>query len=59
MHLSKKSIIEKALRFYVKKELTAQESILQYAGILDEKEASKMITLIQSSKHNKKIEIDL
>jgi hypothetical protein len=59
LRASKTAIIERALAFYAKKELADQKSILQYAGILNEQEAQVMLDTIQSSKHNKDIEIDL
>lgn len=59
LRASKTAIVEQALAFYAKKELAGQRSILQYAGILKEQEAQLMLDAIQSSKHNKDIEIDL
>lgn len=54
-HASKTAIIEKALRFYAQKKLSDKNSLLEYAGILDEKEASSMLTIIEGNKHNKEI----
>ena len=59
LHTSKTAIIEQALQFYAKKELAGQKSILPYAGILNEQDATLMLETIQSSKHNKDLEIDL
>ena len=59
LHVSKTAIVEKALQLYAKKELGARKSIMQYAGVLSEKDASSILDAIESSKHNKEIEIDL
>jgi hypothetical protein len=46
LHVSKTAIVEKALQFYAKKKLGAQKPIM-------------MLDVIESSKHNKEIELDL
>jgi len=58
-HSSKTAIVEKALQYYAKKKLANQNNILQYAGILGDKEADAMLALIQSNKHNKNVDFDL
>jgi len=59
MHLSKTAVIEKAILFYVKKELSNQSHILEFAGMLSDKEADLMLKAIETTKHNKDIDIDL
>jgi len=59
MHTSKTAIVEKALQLYAKKELSEQALLLEYAGILSDEEATSMLTAIESSRHNKKIETEL
>ncbi len=57
LHASKTAILERAIAFYAKNKLSKQNSIMEYAGILNEKEASSMIDVINSSKHNKELKI--
>lgn len=60
MHTSKTEVVEKALQYYAKKKLPHQKNlILEYAGILSEKEADSMLALIESSKHNKDVDVEL
>lgn len=59
LHASKTAIVEKALQFYAKKKLSYKNLLLEYAGILDENEASLMLAAIESNKHNKDIKAEL
>ncbi|TAK73117.1 MAG: hypothetical protein EPO11_08940 [Gammaproteobacteria bacterium] len=59
MHTSKTAIVEKALQFYAQKELSKQSRILDFAGILTDKEADDMLSVIESSNHNKDLKINL
>jgi hypothetical protein len=53
LHVSKTSILGKALEFYAKEQLRAQNSILEYAGILSEEDAISMLEVIESGQQNK------
>lgn len=59
MHLSKTTIVEKAIQFYAKKELASQHPLLKFSGILDDDEADSMLESIREHKHNKDTEIEL
>jgi hypothetical protein len=59
LHASKTDIIEDALRFYAKKKLAQEQPLLKFAGILNEKESQTMLSVIRSSRKNKKREIKL
>lgn len=58
-HQSKTAIIEKALELYAKKEMSHQNVLLPYAGILTDKDANTLLGIIETSKHNKDIDIEL
>jgi len=58
-HESKTTIVERALQLYEKEEFLKKDDILEYAGILNEKDADKLLSLINNSKHNKDIETEL
>ncbi len=59
MHLSKTTIVEQAVRYYAKNKITKKPYLLDYAGILNEKEAEKMLAIIKSSRQNKDLETEL
>lgn len=59
LHSSKTAVIEKAIDFYAKKKLSSKKSILEFAGILNEKEAERMLTTIREGRVNKNEEVDL
>jgi hypothetical protein len=59
LHTSKTDVIEKALQAYAKKKLTAQNSLLQFSGTLNEQEAAEMLDIIKTSRKNKKKDFSL
>lgn len=59
LHISKTEIVQQALDFYAKKELSNKNDILSYAGVLSEHESVQMLELIKSSKYNKTIKAKL
>lgn len=59
MGTSKTDIIERALQFYAKKKIANQDTLMGYAGILNEKEADHMLDTIKSSRRNKKLGVKL
>jgi predicted transcriptional regulator len=59
LHCSKTAIVERALQFYAKRELTKQQLIMEYAGVLKASNAEEMLASIKDNKHNKKIQVQL
>lgn len=59
LHMSKTDILERAIQYYAIKKMRQQSKILEFAGILTDKEADDMLKTIKSSRHNKDEEIDL
>ena len=58
-HCSKTAIVEKALESYAKRELTKQQLIMEYAGLLKASNADELLASIKENKHNKKIQVQL
>jgi len=59
LNTTKTNIVENALNLYLKVKQKEQNNLLQFAGILKENEAEKMLDNIQKDKNSKNIEIDL
>lgn len=59
LHTSKTDVVEQALQVYAQKKLTKQNSLLQFAGILDEEEAAEMLAIIKTSRQNRKKDFPL
>lgn len=59
LHASKTAVVEEALRYYAQKKIQTQSGLLDFAGVLNEKDADEMLKTIQTNKHNKKIETGL
>lgn len=59
LHTSKTAVIEKALQFYADQKLKFDNPLMQYAGILSEKESDDMLVAIKSDRKNKKIKTKL
>lgn len=59
LHTSKTAVIEQALQSFARKQLSATQPLLEFAGRLSQKEADNMLTLIQSSKQDKEMDLDL
>jgi len=59
LNTTKTNIVENALNLYLKVKQKEQNNLLQFAGILKENEAEKMLDTIQKDKNSKNIEIDL
>lgn len=53
MHTSKTNIIEKALEIYAKKKKISHHPLAKFAGSLNNKEATKILNIINSSRRNK------
>jgi len=58
LEISQANVIERALDFYVKKEAVPRNSLMNYAGALNDKEASSMLSHIKLRK-NKNLKIKL
>ncbi len=56
LKLSKEEIVKKAVNSYEKK-VNQENSLMSYAGILDEKEADDILNCIYSSRQNKELEL--
>jgi len=59
LNTTKTNIVENALNLYLKVKQKERNNLLQFAGILKENEAEKMLDTIQKDKNSKNIEIDL
>lgn len=60
LHLSKTAVLEQALLYYAKKKLSLNDnSLLQFAGKLSEKDADSMLESIKTNRKNKNKEIEL
>lgn len=59
MHISKTAIVEQALQWYAKKMLFSKGKLIEFAGILNNKEADALLHTIKSNKVNKDIDVDL
>jgi hypothetical protein len=59
LHCSKTAIVENALQFYAKKELSKQQLIMEYAGALKVNDADDMLASIRENKHDKKTQVEL
>jgi len=59
LHTSRTAVVEQALRHYARKKLHAVPTLLEFAGILKEEDATRMLKNIRSNKHNKNIETEL
>lgn len=59
LHTSKTDIIKQALLYFAKKKLPERKSLLEFAGVLTEKDADDMLEAIHSNKQNKDILINL
>ena len=59
LHVSKTAVIEKAIHAYVKRELSSQQKLLVFAGILSSEDADAMMDVIKSEKHNKNMDFEL
>lgn len=59
LHTSRTSIVEKAIQFYAKKELSSQQALLKFAGTLSSEDADTMLESINNNKLNKEIDIEL
>ena len=59
LNTTKTNIVENALNLYLKVKQKEQNNLLQFAGILKENEAEKMLDNIQKDKNSKNIKIDL
>ena len=59
LHLSKTALLEQAIQSYAKKSLPKRNSLMEYAGVLQETEAEKILLTIKSNKHSKTIRADL
>ena len=59
LNTTKTDIIEKAIKFFSQKNMTPQNNLLQFAGILDKKESQTMLDAINNSKNSKEFELDM
>lgn len=59
MHTSKTDIIERALQSYAKKKIANQDTLMRYAGMLNQQEADDMLENIKSSRRNKRMRVKL
>lgn len=53
LHTSKTRIVEEAVRLYAKKKLPVKNSLLKYAGSINDEDAAEMLKVIRHTKHNK------
>ena len=59
LHTSKTAVIEKALQFYADQKLKCDNPLMQYAGMLSDKESDDMLIVIQSDRKNKTLKTKL
>ena len=59
LNTTKTDIIEKAIKFFSQKNMTPQNNLLQFAGILDKKESQTMLDAINNSKNSKEFVLDM
>lgn len=59
LHKSKTAVVEEALSRYANEQIHTPSDLLEFAGLLSEKEADTMLNTIQAHKHNKKIKTAL
>lgn len=56
---TKTEIVEKSLKLFSKIKYKEQNELLQFAGILKEKEATKLLDDVRNNKNSKDFELDL
>jgi len=59
LNTTKTEIIENAIKLFFKTKQKEQNELLQFAGILKENEANKMLNTIKENKNSKDFKIDL
>lgn len=58
LNTTKTDIIEKSIQFFSKQKNQKQNNILKFAGILEDKQADKILQDIQNSKNSKEFSLD-
>ena len=59
LNITKTEIIEKAIEMFSENRLKKKEKLLEFVGILKNKEAENMLKEIKNSKNIKEIELDI
>ncbi|SFV60475.1 hypothetical protein MNB_SM-7-759 [hydrothermal vent metagenome] len=59
LQTTKTDIIEKAIKLFSQKKRKPQNNLLQYAGILDQKDAKEMLERIIQDKNSKEFSVDV
>ena len=59
LKVTKTTLIEDALQFYAKKNLSERNSLLECVGLFSDRDAEQMLDAVKTSRRNKKLRVDL
>jgi predicted transcriptional regulator len=56
---TKTDVVERAIKFFSQKNMASHNTLLEFAGVLDTKDAESMIDNLQSDKNSKEFSLEI